>query len=771
MLNFTQYFAYCANFRRAFQFLYKFLVIALVLSSYAVNAQESEAERIERVLRDFKVIPIDIPRIKEAPTIDGRLQDGAWAQAFTVDIAWQNQPVGGVPAGRKTTAYIMEDGKQLYVGFKAYDPKPEEIRAFLRNRDDLFSDDYVGFGIDTNGDSTRAFEFFSNPLGVQGDAIVDLQSGEDFSFDVIFETAGQVTEQGYEVEFAIPLNQIRFPQRDGMQQWKMFFTRTYRRDRRYQSFQYPISRHNSCWLCQWQPARGLKGATPGKRFQFVPSITANTLETRDPLVSGSTERKSDIAIGIDDFRWGITPDMSINATINPDFSQLEADVAQVEVNNTFSLFYPETRPFFLEGRDLFSTRINLVNTRNIADPDYGLKLSGKVNSNVYGILTARDDITNVLIPGFESSSIETLDRNSQDSTLRYRRDFENASYVGALITDRRSDNYSNEVVSLDGQYRFTKKDTLQLQWIKTDTENPPEFVNDTTLNLSKTAADDAYYINYFHNGTNSFYRITQRSFGPDFRADSGFISRVDYVDTSGEVNYNWRGEPGSFATHANTGYFTNHTTIESTGAFNERTRGAFANVTIPRETFFEFNRVYTEKQYDGQRFFLRMNHLNFSSNPFNGLNYSARLSIGDQIDYANTRKGRQRRFFQFIDFNATRHLLMSLRQTYQRLYVDQRELFTAHLVDLRFTYQFDVRSYLRLTLIYDDLDRNPDLYTDAVDSGRTDIDAQLLYSYKINPQSVFFAGLSSSGVNNDDLDQLEKTGFSLFVKWTYAWRL
>ena len=147
----------------------------------------------------------------------------------------------------------MEDGDTLYVGFDARDPDPEAIRAHLWERDRLFSDDYVGVSIDTTGDSKRAFEFFSNPIGVQGDAIVDARNGEDFSFDAIWDSDGQITEKGFEVEFAIPLSQIRFSKRSGLQEWKLFFTRTWPRDKRRQAFQFPFDRDNSCFMCQYQP--------------------------------------------------------------------------------------------------------------------------------------------------------------------------------------------------------------------------------------------------------------------------------------------------------------------------------------------------------------------------------------------------------------------------------------------------------------------------------------------------------------------------------------
>ena len=149
------------------------LSVVLFFLPLSAFAQETEQQRIRRALQNYTPTTIQIPRIQGPIKIDGDLNESAWDEAAAVDIAWQTRPIGGLPAKMKTTAYIMEGGNQLYVGFKAEDPDPSAIRAFLRKRDTFFADDFVGFSIDTTGDGTRAFEFFSNALGVQGDAILD----------------------------------------------------------------------------------------------------------------------------------------------------------------------------------------------------------------------------------------------------------------------------------------------------------------------------------------------------------------------------------------------------------------------------------------------------------------------------------------------------------------------------------------------------------------------------------------------------------------------
>ncbi|MCZ6852281.1 MAG: DUF5916 domain-containing protein [Gammaproteobacteria bacterium] len=749
----------------------KFLSLAILVSvlPFSVSAQETEQQRIERVLQSYQKTTIQIPSIQGTIKIDGNLQESAWAQAAVVDIAWQISPAGGLPAKVKTTAFIMEDGKQLYVGFKAEDPDPSAIRAFLRKRDTFFADDYVGFSIDTTGDGTRAFEFFSNALGVQGDAVVDLHRGEDFSYDAIFETAGQITGEGFEVEFAIPLNQLRFPKRTGKQQWKLAFFRTFSRDRRYQSFQYPVDKENACFICQYQPAEGLIGATPGKRFQIVPTITANTRSMEDPQVSGSGQRDTDYDLGIDDFRWGIGSDLMLNATLNPDFSQIEVDVAQSSVNRNFALFFPERRPFFLEGRDFFSTQLNLVNTRNIADPVYGAKVTGKVGANVYGVLTAQDRVTNVIIAGSQGSTVRTLDQKHQSSTVRYRRDFSDSSFAGVLFTDRRGDDYANQVISLDGRYRVTNSDSLDLQLVHSRSKNPADLVNEFAI--EREYQDNGYRISYKHTSHTWSWGATRDYFGKNFRADAGFINQSDVQRNNVDVFYSRAGQPGAFFSRVNIGGFAGDAKTVSTNDFLNRAAGMFIGFAMPRDTFIGFNLIRQKQSYDNESFAQWVTNINLRSRSFRGFSYFSSIQFGDQIDFANTRQGEFVRVRQNLSYNIGRHLLLRLGHTYHNLTIDGDDLFTVNLTDLRLTYQFNLQSDLNLTLIRNDVSREPELYGFDIDAESQRFDAQLLYSYQLNPQSVFFAGYSTSGINNDELDRIEKTADTVFVKLSYAWRL
>jgi len=350
----------------------------------------------------------DLPRINEPVKIDGNLDDDAWRQALQIQVNTETNPGENIPAKVKTVAYLMEDGNSLFVAFDARDPDPGAIRAFLRDRDSAYNDDFVGVIIDSYNDERRAFEFFSNPLGAQMDLTNDdINRHEDDSWNAIWDSAGQITDQGYIVEMEIPLNQLRFQKVDGKQVWGLDVIRMYPRDSRTRIGSNPLDREINCYLCQFSKIQGLENTEPGRDLEIVPTLTASRADTTDdpvtdPMVAGDVESEAGLNV-----RWGITPDLTANLAINPDFSQIEADVAQLDVNNQFALFFPESRPFFLEGSDYFRTPIQAVFTRTVADPSIGAKLTGKRNNNTFGVFATEDELTNLIIPGAFGSDRES----------------------------------------------------------------------------------------------------------------------------------------------------------------------------------------------------------------------------------------------------------------------------------------------------------------------------------------------------------------------------
>ena len=711
----------------------------------------------------------DLPRVDVAVTIDGNLDDAAWRQALQINLDVETNPGENLPARVKTVAYLMEDGKNLYVAFDARDPNPSKIRAYLRDRDSAYNDDFVGIVIDSYNDQRRAFEFFSNPLGSQIDLTNDdVNKREDDSWDAIWDAAGQITEHGYVVEMEIPLNQLRFQQVDGKQVWGIDVLRMYPRDSRYRLGSNPMDRELNCYLCQFSKIQGLENVDPGRDLEIVPTVTASRTDQRDdplagPMVDGDVESEAGLSV-----RWGITPDLTANLAINPDFSQVEADVAQLDVNNQFALFFPEKRPFFLEGSDYFRTPIQAVFTRTVADPSFGAKLTGKRGNNTFGVYAAEDDITNLILPGATGSDSESLSASNTAFVGRYSRSFGDASSVGTLLTARSGDGYHNYVGGLDAQWKISDQHRLSAQVLRSDTKYPTVLAEDFDQPLEAfvgTAAQLEY--NYDSRNWFAFGRYELRDEG--FRADSGFVARVDYDQQTIGGGRRWHGDDSNWWTrmqvHAD--YDISH---DSNGQLLERESEAYFSVNGPLQSFAQIGGLTRDVYFDGQVFKENKISLYAQFQPRGGLFLAIWTRIGDQIDFANTRLGDQTRVQPEIRWNINQHLLASMRSSFVKL--DSKEgpnIFDAQVHDLRLTWQFSNRSFVRLTTQYQVVDRNQAMFLDEVDERSRNVGRQLLYSYKLNPQTVFFLGYSDRHINDDDLDDLTSTDRTFFMKIGYAW--
>ena len=254
----------------------------------------------------------------------------------------------------QTTAYLVEDGARLLIAFDARDPDPGSIRAYLRDRDTAYYDDFVGIVIDSFGDQRYGYEFFVNALGVQMDLSQDDVNGnENDNWDAIWDSAGRIDADGFAVEMAIPLSQLRFARTDGERVWGIDLLRFRPRTARTRISNNPLDRGSNCYLCQFERIRGLAGVEPSRNLEIVPSLTTGRTDRQpDPLVDSLEAGDSETEVGLN-VRWAMTQDLTANLALNPDFSQVEADVPQLDINSQFALPYPESRPFFLEGADYF----------------------------------------------------------------------------------------------------------------------------------------------------------------------------------------------------------------------------------------------------------------------------------------------------------------------------------------------------------------------------------------------------------------------------------
>ena len=468
---------------------------------------------------------INVPYFQGKVTIDGELNEELWKNASTIDLNIVNSPWHNLPSPIKTTAKLVENGEFLYVAFIAIDPEPEKIQGFLTDRDNAWAHDLVGIKLDTHNNRRLNYEFFVNPYGVQNDSTFNEITGSaNTSWDSIWHSFGKKTSQGYQVEMAIPYNILSFKDDGKEKKWAIELVRIYPRDTRLRISHVEIDRDNPCWLCQYPEAIGFKNAQIGKNLRLTPSVTASRNETRDIYDSNDDwHSDDDIEAGID-LRWGINTSNLLNATINPDFSAVESDSGQLSVNTNFSLFYEEKRAFFLENSDYFSSDFDLVYTRNIADPDYGAKFTGRTNEHSYGVFMTNDTETNILLPGNLRSELVTIDQESHSGALRYRFDYNDDFTVGTIATLRSADDYHNYVTGVDARYRITESNTLKAQLLYSDTLFSRDMIASADDN---SFSDQAYKIDFNHNSEYWYLDASHQSIGSDFRADLGYMPKAD----------------------------------------------------------------------------------------------------------------------------------------------------------------------------------------------------------------------------------------------------
>ncbi|MFL6192607.1 MAG: DUF5916 domain-containing protein [Thermoanaerobaculia bacterium] len=752
--------------RRSLSWLCLLLLPAV---SLAQTAPEGEKPPITRQL--------SVKRATSDIKVDGRLDEQAWADALVFDLPYEWSPGDNVPPPVKTDVLVTFDDHYLYAAFKAYDPNPAEIRAHLMDRDavnTLVQDDHVLLMVDPFNDERRGFQFRINPLGVQADSIFSQQDGvEDWSFDMIWDSAGRITGEGYIVEMAVPLNQIRYPRTSGVQTWGFDVGRSYPRSVRHRMAVVPHARGNICILCQVAKITGFESLKPGLNLELTPTITANrTDEARfGPAGPGSLENGDEHVDAGLTARWGVTPSVTLSAAVNPDFSQVEADVAQLNVNERFALFFPEKRPFFLEGIDFFSTPFDAVFTRTVVDPKWGVKVTGKEGANAFGVFATQDDVTDLLIPTNQQTFFARQDEPVTTSVLRYRRDVGAAATLGVLYTGREGTDYHNRVAGLDGFARINLADTLRVQYLRSDTRYPGGIASGFGQPLDAFQGD-AFIGAYDHNGRNWSWQLAYEDRASEFRADAGFIPRVDIREGRAYLQRQFYGERGrNWYTQINTG-FQGRRTEDHSGQLTDEQLGLFTTVAGPLQSFVEVDYFRNKELFQGVLYEgMNRGFVAFNIQPGAVARIGITAQAGDTVDHDNNQPADDLVIAPNVELKLGRHLNARVDHTLQRLNVDAGRLFEANLSQLRLIYNFNVRSFVRGIFQYLDLDQAVALYQPDlqpfIDPKTETFFTQLLFSYKLNPQTVLFLGYSDNrlGLQSFDLTQTDRT---FFFKVGYA---
>lgn len=712
-----------------------------------------------------------IPQLHGDIVIDGKLDDAAWQDALVQEIAYEFAPGDNIPAPVKTTVRLGYTADALYVAFHALDPDPSRILARLRDRDALFSDDWVGIFLDTFNDHRRGYELVVNPLGVQGDLIRDetnVDNQEDPSWDGLWQSAGRRTPDGYDVEVRIPFSTLRFPAGGVDQHWGISLIRNWPRDKRHQLTSHKVPRESNCFQCEWGQYQGLADARQGRNLEIMPTLTIGTLQTRAAAHAPWHSGKTQIEPGVD-VSWAPSPAMTLNATVNPDFSQVETDQLQLGFNDSFALFYQEKRPFFLEGADYFGSQFNVLYTRQIANPDFGLRMTGRTDNTAYGAIAARDATTLLLVPGVQGSGFQRLEQKADVLVGRYRYDFNTHLSLGAIGTFRHGENYGNDVAGIDGRWQQGMH-TVSTQFLHSQSHYPAGIVNAYASELGgdATPSGNAWRAAYAFSNRNWNANLLYVDISPGFRADLGFIGQVGYDKALLGLGHTWYRD-GEALNRVNL-YGEGYTTHRYDGQLLERKAGFTLSLQGPKQSQLNINPWKRTRYWNGALFREFNFHADGNFRPNGSWQLGSYLNIGQQLDLLASRTGRRVMLGVFGNHAIGLGGTVNADLSRQRLRRDGGVAFDGVLLNAGGSWQFDPRQRLRVTLQASKVDRDQALYAATVNRHARDWAAQLVYSYKVNPRTALYAGTSWGAFMDDENPQLFGNTRSVFVKLSYGWQ-
>ena len=522
------------------------------------------------------------------PVIDGVLDDPAWASGLKFDAFKTFKPDYGKDASQRTEAYIAYDAENFYFAFRCYDSDPARIKGAVCKRDTVFQDDLVFINLDTFNDRQSAFVFMINPCGIQGDGMLTTSGNVEISFDTVWYSAGKIDDQGWTAEARIPLKSLRFPNRDP-QTWRVLFIRFFTRTSEQVAFP-PLDPNYGSLLGQAQPFE-LSGLKYKRVAELLPAFTFGRTQEATEDTQGALVRNKDL--DIDDLsltgKLGLTSDLTLDGTINPDFSQVEADAGQVDFNQRYSLYYEEKRPFFLEGSELWQfggsveegPLSSLVYTRTIVDPSFGFKLSGKVTPrDTVAAIYAQDNL-----PG------DAVDVHPDFMIGRFKHALKDDAYIGAFYTGREAGGSYNRVGGIDGRFRLSQTQTASFHLFGSLTKAP---------GAESTEADHALGLQYGFSNRKWVLDLGYQDISENFQVDSGFVYRTGLRRISAFAMYSiypkskffQKIEPFYWSYQL---YDTIYGMWETVNLFTLRFR-------LPRNTQFRFDTLLANEVFLGQRF-------------------------------------------------------------------------------------------------------------------------------------------------------------------------
>ena len=730
-----------------------------------------------------------IVRTREAPRIDGRLDDAVWRNATHLTEFVQIAPVEGAPGSERTEVWMAYDDDNLYFAFYAHYSDPGMIRVFRADRDEIRGDDRISVLFDTFLDQQRAYQFSVNGYGVQGDSIVNatgrmssssrsmsMSSGSssgtgsrsggggmssmsssgafgifgDDSWNALFETGGVVVSDGWTAEMAIPFKSLRYPARPGgaPHRWGFQITRIIRGKSEAQSWA-PISRSVAGQMTQFGVLEGLADLSQSRNIEILPELTGVQFGSLDTGTGGYDERDPDGELGVG-VKYGITPNLTADFTYNPDFSQIESDRPQVETNQRFALFYPEQRPFFLEGQDIFETAtpVTLVHTRTIVDPRLGAKLTGKVGNATLGVVVADDEAAGRL----DDRSDPMYGASAQSFIGRARYDLYAESYLGGIATAREFGDTYNRIAGVDGRFRLSRTQRVSFLAIASDTRD----------DVDGALAGEVFEADFTSQGRNLGYGVAHSRIAPGFRTATGFVPRVDVQQTSAHLSYRWWPETNILSWGPSVSYLRLY---DFAGVLQDEQVQGTASIQLRNNVNFFGTVSRTLERYE---------EIDFRKNGYGffGVVSGRVLSIvgginwGDGVFYsASPFLGRSTTGNFLVRWNATSRLRTELTGVFSAFDnpIEGTEIFNVKIFRARTTYQFTDRLLLRHIMEHNTL---------AVTLGNN-----VLLTYRINAGTVAHLGYDARYQQGRQIDsllfptaQLLRQNRAFFGKISYLFR-
>lgn len=749
------------------QFLF-FLISIYIVFCLDISAQ-TPADTTDYIYTPLK--------ISEDFELTGEMNYPAWAEAPPTLLKQQISPNDDQEAPVTAFIKVLYSENHLYVGFINEDPDPERIRANVTDRDDfLMSDDYVGIILDTYNNNQNAYEFFVNPLGIQMDAMRSGNS-ENFSFDALWYSAASLTDNGYISVIKIPFKSIKFPDRK-VQNWSIQFFRNYPRGNRYQLSWTDFQLDNSCLLCQNGVLTNMENVKSSNTVELLPyGVATQSGSISDPadpesgLNNGPIEPKIGGSIS-----YSPTSTSSINAVVNPDFSQVETDATQISVNETFALFYPEKRPFFVNEADMFTTREDLYYSRTINNPLAAGKYTQKGDNFTVAFLTAYDRSTPFIVPGKEESFQFQTDVESYNNILRGKYNIGDESHIGGLATTRNYGEGYNFVGSLDWDLLLTGNYYFRGQaGYSTTQELDDSSLHDDQRTLGTTGYTAAFDgENYGGSMLNAelvreakYYNssFSYASYSPTFQSHLGFINQTNQkkIRTVQSLSY-----------YPNNELFTQGS-LSMIGGL----RYDFTNEFQERYLLIELNNRFIGQNEINIRFLplndvrfrevmFRNIHkatISFNSNNWDAISFEGSFQFGRDINHIETPPilGKGYNISANSTIKPSPRFRFTLNYNYSKLsdLNSDEKFFSGDIYRLSTRYHFTPKLYTRLITEYDSFNDDFQFYP--------------LVSYKANAFTKFYMGMTNY---LSEFDQLDSGGFrdyrqtqrQFFVKFQYLMR-